>query len=216
MNKNIIKIYEGTKRRFSGLQEKFEKSLPPLISGEATVTSANLEMFLDTSKIYFGQLDKIAKRIAVRLLSALCLQEYTDKEVKTNRRLKDVTRKKIIFEEIRSDVKFTRLIERYTDSMLYEFYSKYLSTSTNNNLSNVKKSRTTMFSMVAECEEELDRRHIDISILQHYRPGTWSTIVQEQSIVLTTSDRGTASIVLSQNEVPDEEEEESSALEEIE
>ncbi|GKT27334.1 hypothetical protein ADUPG1_000004 [Aduncisulcus paluster] len=64
MNKNIIKIYEGTKRRFSGQQEKFEKSLPPLISGEATVTSANLEMFLDTSKIYFGQLDKIAKRIA--------------------------------------------------------------------------------------------------------------------------------------------------------
>ncbi|GKT28293.1 hypothetical protein ADUPG1_004891 [Aduncisulcus paluster] len=81
-------------------------SLPPIISGETSVTSTNIEAFLDTSKVYSAAIEFLSKKIAVRLLDALCHYEYEKKTVKSNRRLPEADRKDIILEEIRNDGKF--------------------------------------------------------------------------------------------------------------
>ncbi|GKT29097.1 hypothetical protein ADUPG1_005152, partial [Aduncisulcus paluster] len=71
INRNVKLVLKATKRRYSELKEMISSSLPPIISGETSVTSTNIEAFLDTSKVYAAAIEFLSKKIAVRLLAAL-------------------------------------------------------------------------------------------------------------------------------------------------
>ncbi|GKT23927.1 hypothetical protein ADUPG1_012584 [Aduncisulcus paluster] len=180
IKRNVKLVLKATKRRYSELKEMISSSLPPIISGETSVTSTNIEAFLDTSKVYAAAIEFLSKKIAVRLLAALCHYEYEKKIVKTNRRLPEADRKDIILEEIRT------------------MENLYLAIHTNNYLSNIKKHRTTLKAMIDDCNDAFHERFIDTSILTHYVPTSWKSIVSEQSIPDISTPSGASLTLISQ------------------
>ncbi|GKT33329.1 hypothetical protein ADUPG1_007276, partial [Aduncisulcus paluster] len=151
VNKNLKRVYQLTKRRFSQMDTMIQSTIPALITGELTVTAENLEAFLSTAKSFFTSIELTSKKIAVRLLDALCQYEYDRKDVKNNRRLPDSERKRIICEELRADEKFRTRIERWPDVKVLDLYTTYFAVQANNNLAHIKKHESALRSMLEEC-----------------------------------------------------------------
>ncbi|GKT29239.1 hypothetical protein ADUPG1_001116 [Aduncisulcus paluster] len=172
INRNVKLVLKATKRRYSELKEMISSSLPPIISGETSVTATNIEAFLDTSKVYAAAIEFLSKKIAVRLLAALCHYE--------------------------NDGKFGAIISEWPDYKLLEFYTKYLAIHTNNYLSNIKKHRTTLKAMIDDCNDAFHERFVDTTILTHYVPTSWKSIVSEQSIPDISTPSGASLTLISQ------------------